>query len=215
MSTKVEVNSSNGSNFKLIAVLVLVLLGLGFYCYKLYQDNNVKADTITQLNQNVYALSDSITHKNVKIDGLTLQTANVKRLSLDRDAYKTLYKKEAETVKKLNIKLSNVSSTTNVSITTDVQVKEIPVYVEKDTAKFEFRDKWEYISATIIKNKADVTAQHKDSFLIVNSFKQKRYLFGLIKGKIKGYESTIVPYNPNTRVNGFSVKNILNGKLIE
>lgn len=158
---------------------------------------------------NTEALLNDVTKYKVQD---SLNASRVGALELSLKEYKKHYAEDQELIKELKSKGSDVSQVVKTETKTEIKVitdvKDSIVYL--DTLKcFEYNDKWLTIKGCISHNQFDGNVSVRDSLLVVESVKRKRFLGFLWKiKKIKYREWQIVSRNPHTEIEDISVVRI-------
>lgn len=208
MSTQVNIKES-GVGWKLIVVLLLILSGLGFYCHGLLQKNLEQKETISKMANNVDALSGRVDYYKVKLSDTTMAyAAKVNQLTIKVSDYKRLYAKETQTVKRMGIKLSEVSNIGQISIGSKDTVF-VPSYISQGIIKADYKSRWIDISVSINNEKAKFSYEKTDSILFVKTVHRKSLFWGLIKYGQKSYTFDVISFDPNSHITGISYKEII------
>lgn len=202
MSTEVNIKNGGGSSKWIILLLfafVCSLAGCAYY----YNKNKENKQKVTMLGQNVYALTNKVAKKQVKLSPkVTVNTGEVTRLSLDLKTYKELYAKEAKEVEKLTKRLSDVSLVSTANITASDTVPAQTIH-KKDTTKYVYAGKYASIVNTVVKDSATFAYSYKLKLKVINTIEYHRLLFGLIKLGEKSRKSQLVLYDEHAQIESF------------
>jgi len=190
MSKEIKIQNKGGT--ALIAVLLLVLSIVGYIATK-YKAKYEHEKTVSfALSQSINSLTDSVKYgKNI---------AQVNVLSMKKENVKTIYKKEYIYANKIGSpnQIENVSSAIKDTVDAIVYIDSL------SSLHASYVDNWATIQAIIFRNsKAMITYELKDSFMIVDYYKEHRYLFGLIKWKTKQNKIQVESFNPHSKITYF------------
>ena len=190
--------------------LAIILLTSLFFLYK---SSEKKSSEIKRLSGNQEALFDSIKTYKTK-DGQTV--AIIQRLELSNNEFKNFEKDLNDQIKKLNVKLKNVQSVTELGtqtiINTQTQVKD-SIRVEykdsiiiKDTLKcFDYKTPWVIQKGCLSKDGVSMKTQIRDTLDIILYKIPKKFLF--FNYGIKKLEVKATNRNPDAQ--------IISGKFID
>lgn len=145
----------------------------------------------------------------------SLNAAKVGNLELKLSEYKKYRADDAALIKSLQTNNRDLQRVTTAQMETinelRANVRDSIVYLPGDTVTtvlrcIEYSDKWVDLDGCIINNTFSGKIITRDSILITESVKYKRWLGFLWKTKrIKNREFDIVSKNPNSKITGFEV----------
>lgn len=145
----------------------------------------------------------------------SLNAAKVGNLELKLSEYKKYRADDAALIRSLQTKNRDLQRVTTAQMETinelRANVRDSIVYLPGDTVTtvlrcIEYSDKWVDLDGCIINNTFSGKIITRDSILITESVKYKRWLGFLWKTKrIKNREFDIVSKNPNSKITGFEV----------
>lgn len=145
----------------------------------------------------------------------SLNAAKVGNLELKLSEYKKYRADDAALIKSLQTKNRDLQRVTTAQMETinelRANVRDSIVYLPGDTVTtvlrcIEYSDKWVDLDGCIINNTFSGKIITRDSILMTESVKYKRWLGFLWKTKrIKNREFDIVSKNPNSKITGFEV----------
>ena len=195
-----------------LIVILLGLLGTASFWLKINYDKLKKERQLTeQLSGNYTALTDTLTTYKVKVDKLTNLNASIAyRASVEAKEWKAKNAKDADLVKKMEVKLNSLQSvTTSTLVTTDTITVEKIVYKE---GKTDYTFNSEYMKANVAINyiqpdKSELAYEYTNDLILTNEFQQKKFLFFKIGKKFK--TAHIVSKDPNCKINKFEYKEIV------
>lgn len=178
-------------------IVLLVLIGMGLYIKSLHSKiadlDSYKSLYETANKENKIFKSKDSTWRN------RTEVATVTKSELDHVKELQNLHKEFEGIKRSLKNLENyqeVSSSTTIYKT--VKLKDTTIYTKNNVAVegkvFEYKDKWESISGTIVSDSIQWNIAHKDSLKVVQYWDRSWFL-----GK-KKYFTEIKSGNPNTIV---------------
>lgn len=201
MSTSVKITNKGGT--ALIAVLLLVLSVVGYMATKYKAKYEHEKDVSFALSQSMNVLNDSAKIYRTKYG---TSVAQIQTLQMKSENVKTLYKTIYKYAEKAGAP-NSISTLTNVVHDTINTI----AYVDSLSALHaNYVDNWANIQATIYRNKkAMINYAVKDSFLIVDYYKQHRWLFGLIKWKTRQDNIQVENFNPHATISKFQVIKII------
>ena len=195
-----------------LIVILLGLLGTAAFWLRINADKLKKELEITeQLSGNYTALTDSVRTYKVKVDKLTNLNASIAyRASIEADEYKEKYRKDAELIKKLGIRLNDLQSVTNVTAITHDTIKVDSIVYRFGANDFTFNS--EYMNANVTINHSNpeqsaLSYQYRNDLLLTNEFQQKHFLF--IKYGKKFKTAHIISKDPNCKIMKFEYKEII------
>jgi hypothetical protein len=195
MSKEIKIQNKGGT--ALITVLLLVLSLVGYIATKYKAKYEHEQNVSFALSQSINYLNDSAKIYRTKL-GTSIAQANV--LSMKKENVKTIYKKEYIYANKIGSpnQIENVSSAIKDTVN-------VIAYVDSlSSLHASYVDNWTTIQATIFRNsKALITYELKDSLMIVDYYKEHRYLFGLIKWKTKQNKIQVESLNPHSKITYF------------
>lgn len=202
MATEVNIKNGGGSS-KWVLLLLFALICSIAGCAYYYNKNKQSKAKVTMLSQNVYALTNKVAKKQVKLTPtVTVNTGEVTRLSLSLKTYQDLYAEQAKEVEKLTKRLSDVSSVATANIVAADTVAAQTIH-KKDTTKYVYTGKYASIVNTVVKDSATFAYSYKLKLKVINTIEYHRLLFGLIKLGEKSRKSQIVLYDENARIESF------------
>lgn len=190
---------------RLNVILLLAVFVLAMMYQKLngmYLDEVSKSEkmemTINNMGQTMtefqMAMDDTLAVMGVYIDNLEYTNSNIEA-------------KYQEMLQAANIKARDTKHVTEVGTRLAEKV-EVPVYYDSfGGLKTEYNDSFAHISVGIDSTKlATIDYDIKDSLVVVNTQKQHRLLFGLIKWK-ENLKTMVYSTNPKMRITGVTAIN--------
>lgn len=143
----------------------------------------------------------------------SLNAAKVGVLNLKIGEYEKFRAEDAALIESLKMKGRDIAGVTSTSTSTRTEVKTVirdsVVYLKEDTVRtvlrcIDFADAWTDIHGCAAADTFSGMIISRDSLLIVESVKYKRFLWWKTK-KVKDRDFRIVSRNPRTRIEGFEV----------
>jgi len=187
--------------------IILFLLAICFFTYrefeKLKEERDLyKSNTSVLMQDNYkYKVSDS------------LNASSVSALRLSMSELIKYKKSEYDLIKNLNIKGRNVESVVSASSATESKINAIAKdsVNKSDTLRcFDVKTKWYDFSGCYKEDKFSGLIVNRDSLVVVESVKLKRFLGFLWKTKkVKARKIDIVSKNPNTKILGLEFIKII------
>lgn len=196
---------------KLIAILALFL---AIFAAKT-KIRNLQNEN-KRLTENQAVLFDSIRTFTVAD---SLNAAKIGALELKISEYKEYRKADAELIEKLKLDVLNSVTAASTSNETHVKtvVRDSIVYVNRfvppDTLRtIRFESEWTSVYGQLKGDSLDMIIKNRERLLITSSLTRKKFLFIKLPVKLFGYkkkEVNIVSLNPNTKVTGFDVVEVV------
>ena len=195
-----------------LIVILLGLLGTAVFWLRINSDKLKKERELTeQLSGNYTALTDTVNTYKVKVDKLTSLNASIAyRASIEADEYKAKYRKDAELIKKLGIRLNDLQSVMNVTAVTHDTIKVDSIVYRFGKSDYKFNSEFLKADVTInhIQPDSSILAYtYRNELLLTNEFQQKRFLFFRYGKKFK--TAHIVSKDPNCKIVKFEYKEII------
>jgi hypothetical protein len=213
MGTSVQVTNNDGKGGTIVSIIVIViLLSVSGFLYVLYNKANkelkTEQDNKEKLSQSMNALSDSCKTYQIKWGkDKKLWAAKVQTLYMEKQNVSTILSDKASDLKRMGIKLKDVSSLAYSNTRTHDSVT-VPVYIDSiKSLHADYKDNFVDISATIYRDMtSSIRYESRDSFTLVNYISYKRFLF--FKWGRKDV-FLLTAKNPKTKVEGLKIYQIL------
>lgn len=201
---RLEIKQSSGA-FKY--ALIAAVLGLSLVLYVLKDKYDAEREKSQKLAGNAVALIEEIELYKLRLDDSTeVAAARVQQLTLQRDDFLRLYRKENELNKKLKVRIDELQSITMISMKSRDTVKAETVYdTSEKTYRANYSSKWIDIEFIAEQNKDPVfTYEKRDSLNLIKEIEQAQILWGLIRWK-KNKSATyhLVSHDDKTQITGF------------
>lgn len=173
---------------RILIILLFAWIVLLATLFLLLQRMQKQSLNIERLESNISAMQADL-EKGVSADGKEIAT--IKQQTLTKEELKEILQEELKTI---NVKARDVKNLTNIVTESQVAVK-VDTVVKIDTlVEYRYKDAW--VDIAINQDSAKIAC--KDSLLIVNHAKTKRFLWWTWK-RYSG-KTTIKNYSPYTHI---------------
>lgn len=203
----------------LFQILAVLLIPATIYCIKQCREVSRLHEEISTYQRNERALLDGVEHYKSCND---LSCARVDELELSLADAKKVIGEDAKVIETLKSKIKDMSKFDRIATKTEIKVveklKDTTIVKERETI---FRDTihdvkyvdvikpYYDVHATIVHDTIDLDIMTRDSLLVVETIKYKRFLGFLWKTKrIKSRTIDVVSKNPNTIIEDIQVVTI-------
>ena len=203
----------------LFQILAILAISASLYCIKQCREVSRLHDEISTYQRNERTLLDGVEHYKSCND---LSCARVDELELSLADAKKVIGEDAKVIEGLKSKIKDMSKFDRIATKTEIKVveklKDTTIVKERETI---FRDTirdvryvdvfkpYYDVHATIVHDTIDLDIVTRDSLLVVETIKYKRFLGFLWKTKrIKSRTIDVVSKNPNTIIEDIQVVTI-------